>query len=219
MDVKSNFADAIIQDPAFLEGSASPKSRVINLLDEVDKHIDALRRDLLSLEERKDALLTTLDTIRQSDLVAQLSSEDNAEVEDYADRLMRTCSSIDINITTYRDQRQEEALFEVNRLIDSLVMVLRSDPQTARSRCLSYVSACSSRGTSCKPVELGCEEEEEEEVEASSSSQQQQFYPDAVFEEVMFLCTPDDRKRVQRRLSGLLAYIEREMAPLLPTTL
>ncbi|XP_071444354.1 BAG family molecular chaperone regulator 2 [Hetaerina americana] len=217
MDVKCNFADSVTEEKVSSDKCTTPKDRVIDLLDEVDRHVDILRRDLLLLDEKKDELLTTLDTIRHCDLVAQLSTDESSEIEEYADRLVRTCSAIDIKVTTHRDQQQEDALFQVNRLIDSLVLVLRSDPKSARARCLSYVSACSNRGTSCKAIEVDAEEEEEE--EAASSSSQQQFIPDAVFEEVMFLCTPDDRKRVQRRLHGLLSYIEREMVPLLPTTL
>jgi hypothetical protein len=57
------------------EGSQqkSPKSRLIHLLDEVEIHVERLRRDALKLEEEKDRLLATLDSLRNSEMMIDLS--------------------------------------------------------------------------------------------------------------------------------------------------
>jgi hypothetical protein len=56
------------------EGSQekSPKSRLVNLLDEVEMHVERLRRDALKLEEEKDRLLATLDSLRNSEIMIDL---------------------------------------------------------------------------------------------------------------------------------------------------
>jgi hypothetical protein len=50
----------------------SPKSRLVNLLDEVEMHVERLRRDALKLEEEKDRLLATLDSLRNSEIMIDL---------------------------------------------------------------------------------------------------------------------------------------------------
>lgn len=51
----------------------SPKDRLVDLLDQVEMHVERLRRDALKLEEEKDTLLTTLDTLRNSEMLIELS--------------------------------------------------------------------------------------------------------------------------------------------------
>jgi hypothetical protein len=57
-----------------IEGSQqkSPKSRLVNLLDEVEMHVERLRRDAMKLEEEKDRLLATLDSLRNSEIMIDL---------------------------------------------------------------------------------------------------------------------------------------------------
>jgi BCL2-associated athanogene 2 len=51
----------------------SPKDSLVKLLDQVEMHVERLRKDALMLEEERDALLTTLDTIRNSEMMIDLS--------------------------------------------------------------------------------------------------------------------------------------------------
>jgi len=51
----------------------SPKDSLVQLLDQVEIHVERLRKDALKLEEERDGLLTTLDTIRNSEIMIDLS--------------------------------------------------------------------------------------------------------------------------------------------------
>jgi hypothetical protein len=51
----------------------SPKDSLVKLLDQVEMHVERLRKDALKLEEERDRLLTTLDTIRNSEIMVDLS--------------------------------------------------------------------------------------------------------------------------------------------------
>lgn len=74
-------------------------------------------------------------------------------------------------------------LFQVNGLIDSLVVGLRQDPSGTRQRCAEFMNACSSHGTG---------------------------HSDKTFETAILGCTMDDQKRVKKRLQGLLDYIDKK---------
>jgi BCL2-associated athanogene 2 len=51
----------------------SPKDRLVKLLDQVEMHVERLRKDAFKLEEQRDTLLTTMDTIRNSEMMLELS--------------------------------------------------------------------------------------------------------------------------------------------------
>lgn len=97
---------------------------------------------------------------------------------------MGRCLTVEVKVLTQRDQMQEEALFQVNHLIDGLVLALKSDPESAKAKCVSYMNACASQ-----MVEDGI--------------------TDKNFESALLGCTLDDQKKVKRRLQGLLTYFEK----------
>ncbi|KAG8338263.1 BAG molecular chaperone regulator 2 [Homalodisca vitripennis] len=54
------------------EAEKTPKDRLLDLLDRVEIHVERLRKEAAKLEEDRDTLFTTLDTIRNSDHLANL---------------------------------------------------------------------------------------------------------------------------------------------------
>ncbi|XP_020286879.1 BAG family molecular chaperone regulator 2 [Pseudomyrmex gracilis] len=161
---------------------AKPKDRLVVLLDQIEMHVEQLRKDASRLEEEKDSLLTTLDTLRNNDMLHALEEPDRDDILRYAERLSMRCSTVDVLVTVQRDHIQEEALHQVNGLIDSLVVGLRQDPSGTRQRCAEFMNACSSHG-------MG--------------------HSDKIFETAILGCTLDDQKRVKKRLQGLLDYIDK----------
>lgn len=63
-----------------------------------------------------------------------LSSDDADDVTRYAERIMSRCQTVEVRVLTQRDQMQEEALSQINYLIDGLVMDLRNDHEAAKQR-------------------------------------------------------------------------------------
>lgn len=61
-----------IDDSATSEMDKTPKDRLLELLDQVEVHVERLRKEASNLEEERDTLFNTLDTIRNSDLLATL---------------------------------------------------------------------------------------------------------------------------------------------------
>ncbi|XP_070151403.1 BAG family molecular chaperone regulator 2 [Polyergus mexicanus] len=159
-----------------------PKDRLVGLLDQIELHVEQLRKDAARLEEEKDTLLTTLDTLRNNDILISLEEPDKDDVLRYAERLSMRCSTVDVLVTVQRDHVQQEALHQVNGLIDGLIINLRHDPSSTRQRCAEFMNACSSHG-------MG--------------------HSDKIFETAILGCTLDDQKRIKKRLQGLLDYIDK----------
>lgn len=57
--------------PHIMESSdlayVKPKDRLVSLLDQIELRVEQLRRDASRLEEEKDTMLTTLDTLKNSE--------------------------------------------------------------------------------------------------------------------------------------------------------
>ncbi|KAK4884661.1 hypothetical protein RN001_000932 [Aquatica leii] len=162
--------------------SKPPKQRIIELLDILESHVEKLRKDAVKLEDDRDALLASLDSVKNTDLLLELSENERDDVLHFADRIVNRCLTIDLKINTQRDQTQEEALHQINHLIDSLVVGMKTDPDVMQSKCISYLNSCSSHG---------------------------QGVIDKNFESILLGCTIDDQKRVKKRLQGLNNYINK----------
>lgn len=160
-----------------------PKDHLLGILDQVEAHVERLRKDTLLLEEKKDSLFTTLDAIRNSELLSGLLETDRDDIQRYIDRVTMRCMTIEILVRTNRDQAQEESLFQVNRLIDQLVVSFKQDPSSTRARCQAYLAACSPHP---------------------------EVPTDKAFEIALLGCALDDQKKIKKRLHGLLNYLEQD---------
>ncbi|KAK9877522.1 hypothetical protein WA026_018630 [Henosepilachna vigintioctopunctata] len=163
--------------------SKTPKERVIELLDVLESHVEKLRKEASQMEEERDQLLSSIDSVRNADVMSDLVESDKDDIHRYADRIMSRCLTVEVKILTQRDSLQEEALHQVNHLINGLIMCVKSDPDYAMAKCSSYMNACSPH------VEQGV--------------------TDKHFESTLLGCTVDDQKRVKKRLQGLLKYFDK----------
>ncbi|KAL0870016.1 hypothetical protein ABMA27_006194 [Loxostege sticticalis] len=162
-------------------GTQAPKDRLIAVLDQVEMRVERLRRDTVRIEEERDSLLSTLDSVRNSDLLTDITECDKDDIVRYADRILARAMTVEVAVRTDRDPQQEEALHQVNMYIDQLVMSVHDDAVVAHSRCQTYMNACTSQ------------------PDPSSGT-------DKNFESAILGCTLDDQKRVKKRLQGLLDY-------------
>ncbi|KAJ0174256.1 hypothetical protein K1T71_010402 [Dendrolimus kikuchii] len=162
-------------------GTQAPKDRLISVLDQVEMRVERLRRDTVRIEEEKDSLLSTLDSVKHSELLADITECDKDDIVRYADRILARAMTVEVAVRTDRDTQQEEALHQVNMYIDQLVMSGHDDAVIALTRCQTYMNACTSQ------------------PDTSSGT-------DKNFESAILGCTLDDQKRVKKRLQGLLDY-------------
>ncbi|KAK9502892.1 hypothetical protein O3M35_011579 [Rhynocoris fuscipes] len=158
-----------------------PRDKLLGILDQIEAHVERLRKETQLLEEKKDSIFTALDTIKNSDLITELQSTDRDDIDRYIERLTSRCTTIEVFVRTERDKEQEEALFQVNRYIDGLVVSFKTDPITTRVKCKSFMAACTS---------------------------QPEIASDKAFESALLGCALDDQKKIKKRLYGLFTYID-----------
>ncbi|GJQ79068.1 hypothetical protein Trydic_g5324 [Trypoxylus dichotomus] len=190
-----NVSDALpkIDEEDSIMNEETAKRKITELLDRLEGRVEKLRKEASALEEDKDNILISLDSIRTAECLMNMGQFEQEETQRYLDRIIERCLTVDIKIHTPRDKPQEEALHQINHLIDALVMSLKTDPDGAKEKCVSYMNAC--------------------------SSQHVQGVTDKTFENALLGCTLDDQKRIKKRLQGLLSYLERLNATYQDTTL
>lgn len=110
------------------------------------------------------------------------------EVNCYAQRISNRLSTIEISVKTVRDSAQDEALHQVNSLIDSLLTI--GDRVLARQRCQTFLNACSIH-------------------EDPSGTQDIEPIVDKKFEVAVLGCTLDDQKNIKKRLQALMTYLNK----------
>ncbi|KAK6624838.1 hypothetical protein RUM44_011702 [Polyplax serrata] len=159
------------------------KENVIDILDEVERHVERIRKEAVQLEEEKETIFTTLDTLKHSHVMEDLNEAEKEDVQRYADRILARCSTIEVSVTTVRDHIQEDSLHQVNKYIDNMIKELKQDPAATQLKCLAFMNSCSSY------CENGIE--------------------DKNFERALLGCTADDQKRIKKRLQGLMNYIDK----------
>lgn len=59
-------------DEVHVMENKTPKQRALELLDILEGHVEKLRREAVKLEEDRDALLASLDSVRNADIVSDL---------------------------------------------------------------------------------------------------------------------------------------------------
>lgn len=118
-----------------------------------------------------------------------LSTDELEEVNCYSQRINSRLATIDLCVKTVRDAAQEEALHQVNSLIDSLIT--STDRILARQRCQTFLNGCSFNESSSNALELD-------------------QVVDKKFEMAMLGCTLDDQKVIKKRLLALMTYLNKQ---------
>ncbi|GBN73987.1 BAG family molecular chaperone regulator 2 [Araneus ventricosus] len=106
-----------------------------------------------------------------------LSICEREEIEITTQRLLNRTLTVEVNVSTPRNEFQEKALSNVNKLYDDLLVTLRSDLNNSKTVLQQYINACLS---DCKGLF-------------------NQKFQAAILE-----CTADDQKQMRKRLEALM---------------
>lgn len=112
------------------------------------------------------------------------------EINCYAQRIGQRLSTVEICVKTVRDGAQEEALHQVNSMIDSLITF--NDRTMARQRCQMFLNACSVH----------------DDVNNELTAIEQMV--DKKFENSVLGCTLDDQKIIKKRILALMTYLNKQ---------
>lgn len=95
--------------------------------------------------------------------------------------------TVDLAVTTNRDESQEDSLVMINIMIDEVIRL--SDPIKKRQKFLQFYASCSS------------------DYQQSDTH----LIDDKKFETQLLGCTLDDQKRIKRRVKNLMNLYRQEM--------
>uniref|UniRef100_A0A2S2NPC9 BAG family molecular chaperone regulator 2 n=1 Tax=Schizaphis graminum TaxID=13262 RepID=A0A2S2NPC9_SCHGA len=175
--LKKFFTELAMDDVGF---RLNPKGDLTTMLDNAEMTIETIRKEALKMAEDLENVNNSVECVRNSKLLDDLSDVDKEEIYQFANRIIDRCETVNISVLTTRSDSQQNCLEEINKMIDRIVKTLTEDPDNAKSMCQAYIASCSSSGN-----ELGCK----------------------VFETAVLGCTLDDQKCIIKRLKGLLNYI------------
>ncbi|XP_039967104.1 uncharacterized protein LOC126762254 isoform X2 [Bactrocera neohumeralis] len=168
--------------------------RFVSVLDQLDARVEKFRKDALGLQEKKDFLLMSIDLIKSHDMLHSMMEAEREEIFCYIQRVNARLSTVDLLVHTVRDRSQEDALSQINALIDMMITI--GDPVLSRQRCQQYLNACCSAAEASSSYEYGVD------MDAGPV--------DKKFESALLGCTLDDQKNIKKRLQALMGYLNKQ---------
>ncbi len=137
------------------------------------------------------------------------------EVATIIDQLTNMLMDVNLKVATKRTNHEEEALHQVNIIINKLVCKFKDDGHTTKELCNVFIKSCYRPGKNVlilqfnqhclldlKSVSSGqCTEE------TGVNAADEESDLETLFQTMIAKCAPDDKHRIGRRLHGLLNYI------------
>jgi len=162
------------------------------VLDKIDTQVEELRKEALKLQEKRDSLLTQIDMLKNDDLLADLTTFEREEIGFHLKRVNERIQTVELSVTTLRDQSQVDSLHLINSLIDDVIRF--GDPIVKRQKCQQYLNACSSN-----------------DFQFTMATISEGGVVCKKFEGHLLGCTLDDQKRIKRRLQALINYMAQQI--------
>ncbi|XP_064624261.1 BAG family molecular chaperone regulator 2-like [Lineus longissimus] len=175
------------ENPAnvFVFGQPDSTERIIGMLDEVERRVEALRIQAQGMEKERNGLIEALSYIKHTgSYLVDASPVDKEDIKVNVDRLERRCTSVEINVTTPRNATQMRALTDANKILDEVACQLKQSVAHGRNLILPYLNAC------------------QPDVQPSSPVDQR-------FQSLLIECTGDDQKKIRDGLCVWKSKLER----------
>ncbi|KAM6916708.1 BAG family molecular chaperone regulator 2 [Xenentodon cancila] len=161
---------------------ADRSGQLLESMDQLEIRVEALREAASAMEQERDCILETIQSIQNSQEMRNICAGEREELTLTANRLMGRAISVEISVGTIRNPQQEEALRKATCIIDDMVKKLLDDMQGGRKQLLALHAACV---TEAPPVPI-----------------------DQKFQAIVISCALEDQKKIKRRLETLLRNVE-----------
>jgi len=162
---------------------AGASEQLIHILDEAEKKVEQLREMASQLEQEKESLLQLISSVKVNAEILRLGQGDREDIDASSERILNRCKSVQVSVFTPRNEAQEKALEEVNKLIDGVTNKMKEDLNLARDTVERYLNAC-------------CPDDEPGPI-------------DQRFQSRVIECTADDQKKIRRKLRQIIEQIDR----------
>lgn len=158
----------------------------MTILDSIDNEVEALRKQAIELQEKRDRLHTRIDLLRTDFLTSQVEADPD-EIQFHLKRILDRLNTVDVNVQIKRDDVHIESIHHINNLIDEIIRF--NDPIEKRRKCQEFLNSCTSK------------------IQFS----QEIYVTDEKFENHLLACTLDDQKMIRKRLEALMHYMMKQV--------
>lgn len=184
-EISMTFNGTIVADNRIIVRFPTPlpvmSQRLVQMLDHIEKRVEILRESAYAIEHEKEALLSMIHTIQNNKELNQIRQDEKEEIELTADRLVRRTLTVEVAVTTPRNEFQEQALEKVTHYLDNVLDKARTDLSGAKSMCQAYLNCC---------------------------LPDYQGPIDQRFQSYLIECAADDQKKTRKRLESILTTIK-----------
>ncbi|XP_060077458.1 BAG family molecular chaperone regulator 2-like [Ylistrum balloti] len=169
--------NADFKDVEILPIEDEDRKTIIGHLYSIESRVEKLREHALEMEQEKCVLLQELQRVQDNDNNIEFTEDERDEIDALAERLVCRCLTVEIAVTTPRNESQENALKCVNEQLQQLEDLCACSVEKAVMKTKTYLNACL--------------------AEPMGSIDQR-------FQGSILGCTVDDQKKVKCRLQTLL---------------
>lgn len=148
---------------------------MLELVDEAEQQIEGLRKRAESLISDREHMVRTLRTISELGHDLNIGDTDRAEMLANVSRLQKRLGTVNVEVTTIRDEAQEKALQTVDREIATLIDIVQCDFKKGQMLLQRYINSCSEGNG----------------------------HQDTRFEKLVLACCLEDQKTIEKRLRVL----------------
>ncbi|XP_069126826.1 BAG family molecular chaperone regulator 2-like [Argopecten irradians] len=174
--------DALFEETETMTEEDTGRNVILGHLYSIESRVEKLRERALEMEQEKCFLLQELQRIQDNDTNIEFTEDERDEIEALAERLVCRCLTVEIAVTTPRNESQESSLMRVNELLQQLEDLCACSVEKAIRKTETYLNACL--------------------AEPTGSIDQR-------FQGSILGCTVDDQKKIKSRLQKLLQKLKK----------
>ncbi|GMR58770.1 hypothetical protein PMAYCL1PPCAC_28965, partial [Pristionchus mayeri] len=163
--------------------------QMVHMLDEIERRVEQLRETAGLLEQEKESIVDMLANFNLNTELMRLGAGDREDINATANRLMARTRAVEVLVSTPRNSEQQQALSQVNTLIEGMINKMSDDLTNTKEQCRRFLNACSPEETG--PI-------------------------DQRFQAQVIECTADDQKKIRRKLAQIITQIERAERTCIP---
>ncbi|GMS79800.1 hypothetical protein PENTCL1PPCAC_1975 [Pristionchus entomophagus] len=163
--------------------------QMVHMLDEIERRVEQLRETAGLLEQEKESIVDMLSNFNLNTELMRLGAGDREDINATANRLMARTRAVEVLVGTPRNNEQQQALVQVNTLIEGMINKMSDDLTNSKDQCRRMLNACSPEETG--PI-------------------------DQRFQAQVIECTADDQKKIRRKLAQIITQIERAERTCMP---
>ncbi|XP_053566379.1 BAG family molecular chaperone regulator 2 [Bombina bombina] len=157
-------------------------SHLLEIMDELEIRVQALRDAASALEIEKDTLIESIHSVQNSQDMRSISDGEREELSLTAERLMGRTLTVEVSVDTIRNPQQEASLQKANMIINEIVKKVTDNLEDGKTQLISLYGACTS---DVPPGPI-----------------------DQKFQSIIIGCAIEDQKKIKRRLETLIRNVD-----------